>query len=196
VIAQTGVGLPEGTVRVIGYGREWNNLMGAPLDAVTERTARRRHQDGKLYAAILEGPDAALASVVLHPGGGRVTFWDPARTAAARVQYYEDAPAPAEGEPAGTWRLTRIDRSNGTSPADRTGAISDWFLVDDDATMLQWQRFDPQTPMGRVVERRPIEDPALLSTDRPEFGEYAHLFVPDLLEQLWPGLEPLEWLGS
>jgi hypothetical protein len=197
-------GPPGAVVAVIGYGRDWNGLAGAPLDPVTERTARRRHQDGKLYAAVLEGPDHALASVIVHPGGGRVRFWDGTRTIERAAHFYSDGPEPADGGER-TWRLTRLDRTNAAAHGHsmdaealerRALAVTDSFTVEDGATVLQWVRFDEQSPTGRVVERRPIDDHAeRLTVARPEFGAYAHVFVADLLDQLWPGLEPLPWSG-
>lgn len=182
---------PEPTsFRLVGYGRRgWNSRKSGPTQPLTEAQARRLHDDGDPYAAVLTGaPDGVglpVASLTRNENGITVAFFehDPAK---ANLTHFWDQPRPG-----GPYRLTQVDRRNGNGAhVDRAELAYEYLKLED--TPAKWCRWTDEALV--VLEEREV-DVARFDLPAPELGSYDAFLDRTVSFRLWPGLPEMPWVG-
>lgn len=179
------------TSDVVGYSadaRGWDPRTQRVVHPVDTDTAHAAHLGGRSYAVVRREAGQIVVIGVRGDQEIHVTRFDQSGTVPVEAREFRELD--------GRLWLRGIKRTNGGDgvPVDRR--ITDWFTWVGPDTSASWTRFDAASPQGRSHEVR-LDWPADRHWfDWPAFGAYESLTgQADRLRRLWPGVEPLAFLG-
>ncbi|MGH3767932.1 MAG: hypothetical protein ACRDTX_22760 [Pseudonocardiaceae bacterium] len=171
---------------LLGYGRGWNPLLDDILEQVTERTAKRRHDNGTWYAAVYDdGFGRAVVGLKTDDGNAKVDFWGPGARQHRLVHHFSTV-----DDQLFVIQITRF----GHDPSQDLNPGRDFNYSDDfrwkPGEPARWVRHADVQPYGELA-RREEWDPGPHRFVLPDFGNYEYLLDPTLLDRLWPGHDRL-----
>jgi len=179
------------TSELLGYSGSaagWDPSRQQLTDEVRPDVARAAHLGGRRYSVVRRDNGQVIAVGFLHGHEVKVTRYDQSGTVPVEIREFREFNDRL-------W-LRGIKRTNGGESLPEEHRITDWFTWVRPDTTATWTRFDHTSPQGRPHELALDWSPDDHWYDRPSFGDYEALIgPPDLLRQLWPGVEPLAFLG-